>query len=357
MNMRFVWLSAYLFCAALSCYLTTTSLSVIFPAMNILVIWGLAIVIYVIASMGFALMVEGYFKSHVLSHPKLMLWGGLVFFLIAWGISLPTNTHTPIYQWSVGDVVTEDLETTKIYSIQLRDKKNADLSRKAEYDSLSTVIYNKFNKFQSQVATGISDNSSDGKSGFGRFANQYITEINSLLDKYDNADEYKLVAPNATNKASKTELIDLLNDYEVKELNPKLEKLKKYMLYVSDEAAQKAERHVNNIDSMISVINALKVKGTISNDSNVKIIKNTSDMLKEAYNNIKANEKFVRFNNNQDKKLYTSSNGETKTYRLFNPFAAFCDLFSGKTPSYIFLYLIIAVVIDMAAFIFFSKLF
>ena len=357
MNKKIFWLVAYLFCAVLSCYLTATSLSVIFPGMNVLVVWGLTIAIYLLASLGFMWAVEGYFNAHVLSYPKLMLWGGLALFLAAWGISLPTNTHTPIYQWQVGDVVTEDLETTRMYSMQLKDHKyeTNDSTRVSEYKTLSESIYADFKQFQLQVATGNSDNNNDGESGFGKYANKYITQINSRLDKY--GEEYKLQAPSATNRASKTELVNLLNNYENDELNPKLEKLRKSMLYVPEVSADKAKKHVTRIDSMMAIIDYLKVTGQISDNVNVPIIKTTADMLKEAYNNIKANKNFVRFNNSEDKKLYTAPNGETKTNRLFNPYATFGDLFSGDTPSYIFFYLIIAIIVDIAAFIFFSKVF
>lgn len=357
MNNKLIWLIAYLFCAVLSCYLTATSLNVIFPGMHIIVVWGLTIAIYLLASLGFAWMVEGYFNGHVVSHPKLMLWGGLVLFLTAWGVSLPTNTHTPIYQWQVGDVVTEDLETTRLYSIQIKERKNIDSTRISEYKNLSDSIYKDFKQFQDQVATGNSDNHNDGKSGFGDYANQYITKINSRIDKLGYGEIYKLKAPNATNKASKTELTDLLNTYEDEELNPKLEELRKHILYVPEEGVEKAEKHISRIDSMMSIVDSLKMKGSISDNANVSVVRNTADMLKEAYTNIKAYKNFVHFNNREDEIRYTTQNAETMTNRLFNPYATFGDLFSGRTPSYIFFYLLIAVIIDIAAFIFFSKLF
>ena len=63
----------------------------------------------------------------------------------------------------------------------------------------------------------------------------------------------------------------------------------------------------------------------ISEDSAEPVITQSAGVLKIAYSNIKANSKFINFNNIDDKEIYTAANIDTRTTRFLNPYSVTYD--------------------------------
>ena len=82
------------------------------------------------------------------------------------------------------------------------------------------------------------------------------------------------------------------------------------------------------------------------------------EKLNEGYNTIKKNKDFVNFSSEADEKAYTADNPVTKVKRLVSVFNVWIDFVKGKFAGYGFAFwIIIAILVDVAAFIFFDLAF
>ena len=77
--------------------------------------------------------------------------------------------------------------------------------------------------------------------------------------------------------------------------------------------------------------------------------------LKDGYNIIASNRTFVQFDNAGDEELYTKENAETRTKRMASVIDVFfVDFLKGRYPGSFWYYVVLSVLVDIAAFIFFD---
>lgn len=343
MNKKFFWFLGFLIVAAISCWATASSFHLMMPGMPIVAVWAMTIVFFVLASYAVKLIFDAINNDGSLLHPKAQLWGGLALLIFTWIIiSLPTNAHTFFYRLKIGDVATDDLKATKVYSLQLKDKIVID----SAYYKIEDEVLKEWSDFEHEVKAGATG------SGLGQYAAQHIAKINELLG----ADYMIPTTPN-TNKTSDAINTQLINHWKSNYLTPSLAKLKQEKYQVSDEAAREASKDVANIVAMEDSIHNYILTSRISSSEAEPLIKQTEGVLIVAYTNIKSNNQYVAFQNDDDKEQYTAEPLETKTTRFLNPYSVAYDYFSGKIPFTFTFWLFLSILIDVAGFFFFDMTF
>ena len=83
-------------------------------------------------------------------------------------------------------------------------------------------------------------------------------------------------------------------------------------------------------------------------------VKTICNNLNQSYSTIKTYQQFVDFKNEADKENYTRANPETKVSRLLSVYDVWVDFLTGKQGGLAFVFwIIISILVDVAAFIFF----
>lgn len=309
----------------------------------------MTIVFFVFASFAFKMIMDALHNDGSVENPKVKLWGGIALLIFTWVIiSLPTNAHTFFYKLQIGNVVTEDLKTTETYTEQLANAEKQNISKVDSAKYFATVRYcnNELKLFKDE-ATGTGPS---GKRFIDRYSLQHIHNLNNELSNYG---KYAIVLPQTTRNDldTKTEV-----DNAQLNLDRSLQELKKDFM-VSTRNANQARKDLQNIQVMKTVIDSLAQVGLISSSSSEEIIKQAEGILILAYSNIKTNEPYIYFNNEEDEELYTATNLETRTSRFLHPYKVLGDFFTGKIPFIFIFWLILSILLDVIGFISFDLAF
>ena len=101
---------------------------------------------------------------------------------------------------------------------------------------------------------------------------------------------------------------------------------------------------------MTDTIKVMVETGSIHED----VITQAEGVILSGYTCIKNNQKYVKFDNQRDKELYTVENLETNTKRMLSVIDVWIDFFKGKYPISFLFYVLLSILVDVAAFIFFD---
>lgn len=119
-------------------------------------------------------------------------------------------------------------------------------------------------------------------------------------------------------------------------------------------------KKVNAANQNLSLLKKYIEDGTIdlNNPEDISGANGVCAKLNEAYSLISENRDFVTFKNDEDKQLYTADKSETKINRLISVIDVWIDFIHGKfTGTRMIFWVIISILIDIAAFIFFDLAF
>lgn len=342
MNKGFITIGSlilYLGLACFSCMLTAESLIMSLDGLNPFVVWGLTIAFFVIASMGSAWFVQSLITKGYLPNRNLKFWGGLTLVIIFWLLfSLPTNTHTNYFQSHIKDTVTEDITTTRKYLTQLSQKGRSNsnaLTEKGEKlsDSIETLRYQANIEFYGKGESG--------RKGDGEVFRHIITTISKLTNSN---------IPFLTNFGGTNN--ELWGYYDNQISNAKKIALQPFI--ISEETISKADKINNNLQALNDSIK----KSIATNSLTFPEIKQIDAELTSGYSLILSNIDFLDFTPEEEKLVYSKqekNDVETNTKRATSVFKTFyIDFLGGKLPVSIWQYLLIAILIDVAAFIFFD---
>lgn len=348
MSNKFWWLLGFIVAAAISCWATSSSLILMMPSfissnpiIQTIGVWLLVLLLFVLASLSMKWIVDALNNQGEHDHPHVMLWGGLLTLIITWlVVSMPTNAHTFFYQLKIGDVVTQDLLSTRQYSQQLADREFID----SAYYKTEAEVLKEWSLFVDEVKRGKGRRGS----GIGIVATSHISNINQMLGS-----KYMISIPSFHN-ASDQELTNEINRLKETSLQPNLKRFMSDNFQVSAEAATEAKEDVRKILAMEDTIHKLINSNQISDGSSEPVIAQADGVLKVAYSNINKNHKYIRFND-KDKEWYVKQNIETRTSRFLNPYSVLYDFFTGKIPVTFIFWLLLSIVIDLAGFFFFYQ--
>lgn len=324
----------FLILAAYSCWATAHSLHLLMPKIPYVLVWGITIAFFIVASYATKMITDALNQNIYQENRKAKLGIGIVLLLIFWLIcSMPTNTHTFFYNQKIGDVVTQDINVTKGYLSQLAKRTVTDPAFndiKAQVDELSTNMTNEFN--------GVPGKSS-GRKGNGQYVMECMRNINNILGSNISIDTRANVYD-----------ISILNRYNT-EITTALGKVKRTKYQTQDYLL--ADDMLADLEVMEDTIQAMVNAGEVDED----LIKQTEGVLQGAYALIKNNSKFVDFDEN-DVEIYTAENLVTRTKRLLSVFDVWVDFVKGRyAGSGFFFWIIISILVDVAAFIFFDLAF
>lgn len=330
---------AFLILAAISCWATEHSFHLLIKWMPEPFVWGLTIAFFIVASYGTKMIVDALNKDLWMDHRRRTFWIGVVLVFIFWLLmSMPTNTHTFFYNHNIGNKVQEDLTTTSTYLEQIKSRQNVDSAYYVVHDQVN----DKFKLVEAEFnATG-----GTGHRGNGEYVRKLLGEINPILEKEIPGSSIKFNdAKWAWNNADQK----ILTGYETQK-NRSLEQIKDQNYKVSKTAAGEAAEDIRKIGLMTDTIKVMVETGSIHED----IITQAEGVILSGYTCVKNNQKYVKFDNQKDKKLYTAENLETNTKRMFSVIDVWIDFFKGKYPISFLFYVLLSILVDVAAFIFFD---
>lgn len=331
--MKIVYILLFLILAGYSCWATEHSFHLLFPNVPELLVWGVTIAFFVVASYGSKLIVDSLNTNVFIDNRKGLFWGGFVLLLIFWLMaSMPTNTHTFFYNHKIGDVAIQDLNTTKSYLEQIATKQNT--------DTAYFILKDEVNKEHILMTDEFNGKGPSHRKGNGENVASHLRKINDLIG-----------CNIPINENWNSHDVAILNNYDNAILRELQRAQSRYQ--VSNDAVAKAREYIANVNMMDSALNKMVYVGNI----NEELLKQTEGVLQLSYAHIKNNNQYVRFNSEKDKDTYTAVNLETKIKRMLSVIDVWLDFLGGKYPASFIFYVLISILVDVAAFIFFDLAF
>lgn len=320
--------------AAYSCYATEHSLHLLSPNLPEVLVWAITIAFYIVASYGSKMVVDALNQNVYIENRKGHLTGGMVLLILFWlVVSMPTNTHTFFYNEQVCDVVLSDVSVTESYLDQI-EKRQVTLP---EFDQLKCEVDKKYAELNAEF-NGLGPS---GRKGNGQYVMQRMREINNILGSNIPVDP----RPNIYD-------VNILNRYNT-QIDKELKRVKKEKYQASHSAVDEAALL---LDDLYVIEDTVKVMSSIGKPDEA-IITQTEGVLQNSYSLIKNNKKYVIFNDG-DEDIYCADKITTKTHQLKNVIKVWQEFLGGKYKGKGFFYwIMISLLVDLGAFIFFDLAF
>lgn len=329
----------FIILAAISCWATEHSFHLLIKWMPEPFVWGLTIAFFIVASYGTKMIVDALNKDLWIEHRRRTFWIGVVLVFIFWFLmSMPTNTHTFFYNHNIGNKVQEDLTNTSSYLEQIRSRQNVD----SAYYTIHNLVNDKFKLVEAEF------NGTGGtmRNGNGEYVRKLLGEINPILEKEISGSSIRF---NDEKWAWRSTDQKICTGYE-NQKNRSLEQIKDQNYKVSRASAAEAADNIRKIGLMNDTIKTMVELGSIHED----VITQAEGVILGGYTCIKNNQKYVVFDDSKDKMLYTAENLETNTKRMLSVIDVWIDFMKGKYPISFLFYVLLSILVDVAAFIFFD---
>lgn len=346
----FYWF-AFLVLGFFSCYWTSDSLYIWQPALGWIGSWLLAILFYVMASLSFSLVLNA-FNRNIDFYGKFLgrgasLFLGLIGLILFWLVcSMPTNTHTLLYNAEARNTVSKDLSETQNYLAAFENKNSAIEAINAKYENKEREINLIFVKMMAEM-----DDPSN--TGIGIRFRTLVAELNTALSSINpntrqgrSIQEAKNPGSNrtqwlATYYQYKSQVDDILRMYrracdnEIAGVRKQMDSPELRKLIINCDSAKR------DIDKMTSVSN--------------NIIEQSVKDLTAAYAYIGANSSMIVFQSREDSMRYCDENAHPKIKALqvvpqvWKDFLT-TDRYNGHGFAW---WILISILVDIAGFIFF----
>lgn len=328
----------FLILAGISCWATEQSLHLLLPAgWPEILVWGITIAFFVVASYGTKMIVDALTSKSFMENRRGILVGGILLTVFFWLLmSMPTNTHTFFYNDKIGSVITKDIETTNKYLTQIVDRGT---SSTMVLDSVGTKMKDAVEEERAHIVRQFNGDEPPYKRGNGEMISRHINNINNILKSSIKQDlNYNSANPS------------ILNKYQVEIDKALADALKTHT--ISQQSAEAANTQRKRLAALNDSIQDNIATGNLSEPE----IKQCEKELKDGYNIVSTNKTFVDFDKNtDDEAVYTKENAETRTKRMASVIDVFfVDFLSGKYPASFLYYVILSILVDVGAFIFFD---
>lgn len=341
--LKLVWAVAFVAFAGVSCWATAESLHLLLSSWPLVLCWIVTIGFFIIASLGTKMIVDSLNQNIYIENKGFHLIGGIIIVLIFWLIcSLPTNTHTFFYRTVINDKVNTDISTTRGYLSQIKNNTNNKTQATIKVNELKNNVDVLLGELEAEIKNEVNP-------GFGPKSKEILRKFAGLLG----VDKVEPLSYKGTSKQDRERLCDAY-------------RTKIYIL---------AENRANNIMAHILTPNQDNIKDVKRDDENLALVKryindktlnlndaedigDVCDKLNTAYNTVKKNSDFVNFSSKEDEANYTANNPITKVKRMISVFDVWEDFFDGEYAGHGFAFwIIISILVDVAAFIFFNLAF
>lgn len=341
--LKLVWVICYAVFAAISCWATAASFHMLLPSLPSFICWFVAVGFFIIASIGTKMIVDSFNTNIYLDRRGLRLVGGIIIVVVFWLVcSMPTNTHTFFYRAVIDDKTSQDIDRTRALVSELKTNVNNEQQAQIKISEFE-------NKLQAKLAELETEINNEANPGNGPKAKEVLREIAKIL-------EVDKIEPLSYKGLSRQERLKLCDAYRAKIF------------------ALARTREVNIINSIIrpdsatiksatTIANNLgRVKGYIAdgtlNLNKPEDIQEVCNKLNDGYNLISSHRDFVNFRNDQERESYVAPNSVTKVRAMVSVIDVWKDFLKGEYAGRGFLFwVIISILVDIAAFIFFDLAF
>lgn len=346
----FYWF-AFLILGFFSCYWTADSLSIWQPALGIAGSWLIAILFYVMASLSFSLVLNALNRSYDFYGKFLgrgaSLFVGLIGLILFWLVcSMPTNTHTLLYNADVRTTISDDLSATLKYLRSLEKNNTAINKINAKYESKETEVNAIFVRMLAEMKD-------PGNKGIGQRFRTLVAELNTALSP---------INPNANNGASIQEVKNpgsnptqwLATYYQYKSQADAI--LKIYRTSCDAEITQ-VRRAMDNkrLKNLIADCETATKDIDRMESVNNTVIKEAVKDLTDSYAYIGANAKYLTFESSEDSVTYCAPNAQPRVKSLqVVPSVWYDFITTNRYDGHGFIWwVLISLLVDIAGFIFF----
>lgn len=343
---KIVWILAFIAFAAVSCWATASSLHLLLANWPTAMCWIVTVGFFIIASLGTKMIVDSLNPNIYMERRGLNLIGGIILTLIFWLVcSMPTNTHTFFYHTVVYDKVATDISTTRGYLGQIRNNTNKKNQAIVKVNELKNNVDVALGELEAEIKN-------EANPGDGPKSQEIRRKIAALLG----VDKIEKLSYTGTSKQAREKLCDAYRQKVYLLADSRATHIMNHILSPNPDNIKEAQKADENLLLMKGYID----DGTIdlSNPKDVVGEGGVCDKLNEAYNIVKKNRDFVNFSSENDEKDYTADTPISKVKRLISVFDVWEDYLSGEYEGYGFAFwIIISVLVDVAAFVFFDLAF
>lgn len=333
-------LFAFVSFAAVSCWATAESLHLLLSTWPLALCWIVTIGFFFIASWGSKMIVDSLNQKIYMEKRGLSLIGGVIILLVFWlACSMPTNTHTFFYRNVINSEVSTDIATTQSYLIQIRNNVITENKIKERIADLTNKVELKLGELTAEIEN-------EALPGQGPKAKSILRELADLLG----VAKIEPLAYRGTSIQERQKLCDAYRHKMYILLESKKKSIISLMTPSNDHHQKQAAKDYDNLDLIKKYIS----NGTIDvNDA--EGIKTICDKLNDGYSTINTYQQFVDFKSEDDKATYTAPKPVTKVKRLTSVFDVWQDYFEGLYAGHgFFFWILISILVDVAAFIFFD---
>lgn len=333
-------LIGFLAFAAVSCWATAESLHMLLPDLPAILCWVVTVGFFFIASWGTKMIVDSFNQNIYMEKRGLSLVGGIIIVIVFWLFcSMPTNTHTFFYRNLINDRVTHDISTTQLYLGQIKDGSVTADKIKDKQKELLNKIEIKLGELKAEIEN-------DANPGNGPKAQAIFKDFAELLG----VAKVEPLTYTGTSVQDRKKLYDAYRQKVLILSESKLKNIEEQMTPKSNTYKKDAAKAYKNLELTKKYIDEGKLSLT-----DAQGVKTVCEKLNQGYSTIKTHQQFADFKNEADKNAYTSANPETKVKRLLSVYDVWVDFLTGKFGGLSFLFwILVSVLVDIAAFIFFD---
>lgn len=331
---------AFLAFAAVSCWATAESLHLLLSSWPLAMCWVVTVGFFFIASWGTKMIVDSLNQKIYLEKRGLRLIGGIFILLIFWlACSMPTNTHTFFYRSIINDKVTSDIVTTEGYLMQIRDNVTTETSIKCRLAELEKKVELKLGELKAEIYN-------DANPGFGPKAKYILRDFAEIFG----VAKIEPLSYKGTSIQDRQKLYDAYRQKMYILMDAKKLNIIKEMTPANNNHQKQADKDYKNLELTKKYIE----DGTLDlNDA--EDIKSICDKLNAGYATVRTYKQFVNFKDETDEKAYTAPNAVTKVKRMISVFDVWEDFIAGQFAGHgFFFWVLISILVDVAAFIFFD---
>lgn len=331
---------AFLAFAGVSCWATAESLHLLLESWPVFMCWTVTVGFFVIASIGTKLIVDSLNKNFYQEKRGLKLIGGLILVVVFWLMcSMPTNTHTFFYRTVINDVVNNDIQRTTGYLAQIKEntknKEQAELKVKQLQNDLEILL----GELEAEIKN-------EANPGFGKKSEEIFRKFAKLLG----VDKIQPLNARAVTPGDRQKLCDAYRQKMYLLAESKARNIIQSILVPTNDNIKEAIGCLKNLHQAKTMIDKEEID--LNDTKDVKVV---SDLLNTAYNVVKKNAQFVNFSNKNEENEYTADSPITKVKKLISVFDAWEAFLKGDFAGHGFgFWILISILVDIAAFIFFD---
>lgn len=333
-------LVGFLVFAAVSCWATAESLHLLLPSWPELFCWAITVGFFFIASLGTKMIADSLNQNVYMENRGLSLIGGILIVLVFWLFcSMPTNTHTFFFRNLIDEKVTGDISTTQGYLTQIKDNVVTDSKIREKCAYTENQINTKLQSLEAEIKNPLNP-------GNGPETEKILGEVAQILG----VNNINKLSGAGNSVAERKTLYQAYRDVILMQLDNKKKNIAREMTPSNNNYRKFAATDLKNLQLVKNYIDGGKLSLTNADD-----VKDVCDKLNQAYSTIKTYQQFVDFKNEYDKNNYTCPAPKTKVSRLLSVYDVWVDFILGKEGGLSFVFwILISVLIDVAAFIFFN---